>query len=706
MKSPSDSPENGDALREKLIGLGERSLRKSYYPELQQRLAELERFKAFLDHSNDAIFLIEVPSAKIVDVNESSCRQLGWSREELLALSIFDVTALAGNAQAKRLVCELEGNGERALVETVLNKRDGIPIPAEITLDRMVFQEGTYAVAVARDIEKRKRAEEALAERARLAELGSEIGVALTKGGGLESTLQQCVESLVRYTEAAFGRIWIVNSGDPQLLVLKASAGMYRHTDGRHSRKRIGKLRIGMIALERKPYLTNAVIGDPAITDQEWAKEEGIVALAGYPLLVEDRLVGVAALFFKRPMTAAVLSAISSVVDEIAIGIQRLRAEEALGKSEKQYHTLAEVSPIGIFYTNAKGDFLYVNDRWIEITGYSRDEALNMDLAWGNNPEDRICAVEEWLEAACKEHPFKAEYYFQRRDGKMVWLYNQVMAEKDPRGEVVGYVGTITDITDRKRAEEELRESEERRLRLQAQLEFAAEVQSKLLPQEAPVVAGFEIAARCLPAYQVAGDFYDWQQLAPGLLTLTLGDVMGKGLAAAMLMATVRATLRAVTQEHKPAVALHLAEKALRQDLNSSDSFVTLFHAQLDLAGRSLTYVDCGHGLVFLRRAAGRVEELPTRGLPLGVFSDEGYQEGTVTFEDGDALVLYSDGLIDALPELALDNRALAGQLDGSASAREMVDRLVALVPLEVPLPDDMTVLVVRCQEENQLPAA
>jgi serine phosphatase RsbU (regulator of sigma subunit) len=237
------------------------------------------------------------------------------------------------------------------------------------------------------------------------------------------------------------------------------------------------------------------------------------------------------------------------------------------------------------------------------------------------------------------------------------------LAEKDDRGEVVGYVGTITDITDRKRAEEELRESEERRLRLHAQLEFAAEVQAKLLPQEAPVVAGFEVAARCLSAFQVAGDFYDWQQTVPGLLTLTLGDVMGKGLAAAMLMATVRATL----------------------------------FGQLDAGSRSLIYVDCGHGLVFMRRAAGSVEELSTRGLPLGVFSTDDYQEGTITFGAGDSLVLYSDGLIDALPEPALDHRALGEQLAGAASAEEMVDRLVALVPPEVPLPDDMTVLVVRC---------
>jgi serine phosphatase RsbU (regulator of sigma subunit) len=305
------------------------------------------------------------------------------------------------------------------------------------------------------------------------------------------------------------------------------------------------------------------------------------------------------------------------------------------------------------------------------------------------------------LAIARKGHPFKAEYYFQRRDGRRVWLYSQIMAEKDDRGEVVGYVGTITDITDRKKAEEELRESEERRLRMQAQLEFAAEMQSKLLPQEAPVLPGFEIAARCQSAYQVAGDFYDWQQTAPDSLTLTLGDVMGKGLAAAMLMATVRATLRAVVQEHKPAVAMQLAERALRHDLDNSDSFVTLFFGQLDAGARSLIYVDCGHGLVFMRRATGSVEELPTRGLPLGVFSTDGYQEGTITFGAGDALVLYSDGLIDALPEQVLDHEALAGQLADAASAEEMVDRLVALVPPEVSLPDDMTVMVVRCQEGN-----
>ncbi len=249
----------------------------------------------------------------------------------------------------------------------------------------------------------------------------------------------------------------------------------------------------------------------------------------------------------------------------------------------------------------------------------------------------------------------------------------------------------------RRETEEALRDSEKRRLRLRAELAFAAKVQQQLLPHNFPAGSGFEFAANCLPAHEVGGDFYDWHETVFGTVGLTLGDVMGKGMAAAILMATVRAALRAVDQNNSPAVALQLTERALINDLASSDSFVTLFHAQLNLTSRKLVFVDCGHGFVFLRRADGRVEELLPRGLPLGVLSDEIYQEGELTFRAGDALVIYSDGLVDALPEEDLDNKALADVLDGAKSAEEMAERLFGIVPQGVTLPDDLTVVVVHC---------
>jgi phosphoserine phosphatase RsbU/P len=234
---------------------------------------------------------------------------------------------------------------------------------------------------------------------------------------------------------------------------------------------------------------------------------------------------------------------------------------------------------------------------------------------------------------------------------------------------------------------------------LLGELARAAEVQAALLPCDAPALPGFELAARCVPAREVGGDFYDWQRPTPGLLPLTLGDVMGKGMPAALLMATVRAALRAVATQHRPAAALELTGRALEVDLDRSDSFVTLFHAQLDVTARRLIYVDAGHGHVFMRRVNGTVEELRPREFPLGVPCEDGYQEGVLTFGAGDTLVLYSDGLIEARPDLALDRSALGDHLAGARSAQDMVDRLIELTAPPGPPPDDLTVVVLRCTE-------
>jgi phosphoserine phosphatase RsbU/P len=237
---------------------------------------------------------------------------------------------------------------------------------------------------------------------------------------------------------------------------------------------------------------------------------------------------------------------------------------------------------------------------------------------------------------------------------------------------------------------------DEKRAVLEAELGQAARVQAELLPAALPQVHGFELAAMCIPAHEVGGDFYDWQQSAPGIFNVTLCDVMGKGMPAALLMATVRATLRAVVRDSPPGGAMRYVVSALAGDLNRSGSLVTMFLGQLDAERRTLRFVDAGHGHVFLQRASGEREALSPRGLPLGVLDDATYEEGEVRFEPGDALVLYSDGLIDAQPHLGLGPEQLSACVHGGESARVMVDRLLCLgAPPGAPA-DDLTVVVVR----------
>lgn len=231
------------------------------------------------------------------------------------------------------------------------------------------------------------------------------------------------------------------------------------------------------------------------------------------------------------------------------------------------------------------------------------------------------------------------------------------------------------------------------RLRLGQELARAAEIQAELLPRAFPELSGFELAARCVPARHVGGDFYDWQQ-ADGLLTLTVGDVMGKGIPAAILMATVRAVLRAVGADGSSARSVQAAAATLHDDLTRSRAFVTLFHLQLNVASGVMTFVDAGHGLALLRRANGDVELLQSPGVPIGILPDQRYENGTTTIEPGDVLVVYSDGLMDARETMFGSPGALALQIAGLSGAPAIVQRVMELAISDAALPDDLTIAV------------
>lgn len=196
-------------------------------------------------------------------------------------------------------------------------------------------------VGTSLDITDRKRVETALQEQLNLTAFRADVDASLTRSETLPNMLHDCTEAIVSHLDAAFARIWLLNPQE-NVLELQASSGMYTHLNGDHARVPVGKFKIGLIAEERRPHFTNSVLHDPRVGDKAWAEREKMVAFAGHPLMVENQLLGVVAMFARQPLSVSTMDALTLVAQEIALGIKRQQAETALRQSEIELRQKAQ----------------------------------------------------------------------------------------------------------------------------------------------------------------------------------------------------------------------------------------------------------------------------------------------------------------------------------------------------------------------------
>jgi sigma-B regulation protein RsbU (phosphoserine phosphatase) len=227
------------------------------------------------------------------------------------------------------------------------------------------------------------------------------------------------------------------------------------------------------------------------------------------------------------------------------------------------------------------------------------------------------------------------------------------------------------------------------------QMRRAVDLQVGMLPASPLKEDGFELAAHFTAAKEISGDFYDWYRRDTGHLILTLGDVMGKGLPAALMMATARAALRGSAGISELDAGIKLASDVMSAALEVNHAYVTAFHAVFEPASGALQYVDAGHGHARLLRGTTGQETLPLRSAPIGIFPDSIFAVGTVTLNPGDTLVVFSDGLLDLRPDLATKDVLLPYEARRAGSAQELVD-ILAQGSKSRDLFDDVTVLALK----------
>ena len=311
------------------------------------------------------------------------------------------------------------------------------------------------------DIEDRKQAEErlraAMSERTRLLAVRAEIGMALARKDNLRGILHTCAEAVVRHLEVAFARIWTLNS-DSQELELQASAGMYTHLDGRHSRIPVGALKIGLIAQERKALVTSDVQNDSRISDQDWARNEEITSFAGHPLLVEDRVVGVIGMFSRKRITQDTQDA-EALAAAVAQCIERKRLEEKVSANERELQLQTEVIPQHIWSASPDGSIDYCNQRLLTYLGQTMEEMKVAGVSF-IHPDDRNRLLTAWHDATSRGTAYEVEARLLGRDGQYRWFLERALPLRDAQGQIIKWYGTNTDIEDRKRVESELHRSQ------------------------------------------------------------------------------------------------------------------------------------------------------------------------------------------------------------------------------------------------------
>jgi PAS domain S-box-containing protein len=348
-----------------------------------------------------------------------------------------------------------------------------------------------------------------------------------------------------------------------------------------------------------------------------------------------------------------------------------VRSQRELSRQKEYFESLVHNSPVAIAIMDLGEKVVSWNPAAEKLFGYTRAQAVgrSIDDLLSGTPEMRA-EVLDYTRRVADDDRVVAVTRRSRKDGTLVDV-ELLAVPVNAGGSRVGTYAMYHDITELKRVEGEVRqlnrdlekrvaerteqleramakqqEVAQERERIEQELRVARMIQHALLPKALPEVEGYEIAVYYQPAREVGGDFYDFLRLPDGRLGLIVGDVSGKGVPAAIVMAITRTMLRSAYHLGPPGEILQKVNDELFSDI-PPNVFVTCLAAILDSTTGRLQYANAGHDPPFVRHASG-VGKLSATGMPLGLMAGMVYEQKEINLEPGESVLLYSDGLAEA----------------------------------------------------------
>jgi PAS domain S-box-containing protein len=434
-----------------------------------------------------------------------------------------------------------------------------------------------------------------------------------------------------------------------------------------------------------KPILKEAELvsqkvlrGERVELDTERMRKDGTlipVSILGAPILYDGKQIGDYAIY--RDIT------------------ERKKAQEELRVQMSYFERLFNSAPEAIVLHDNEDRVVNVNHEFTELFGYSREEAIGRPINSLVAPEDLQEEAGRFSRMVIHGERVEADSVRRRKDGSLieVWILGAPIMHG---GKQIGVYAIYRDITERKRAAEaRIRAAEEARMARNIQLNF--------LPASNPRLPGFEIAGKSIPALNVGGDYYDFIELDDHRLAIGLGDVSGNGLPAALVMANLQAAIRALALfEPDPEHCLRRANTLIYRSTDSR-TFISLFYGILNTRDYTFTYANAGHTKPIVVAAPEGYLVLQRHGIALGLTGDASYEKDEVKLNPGDTLLIYSDGILDAMDERLeqfgeerLLHLLLGSRGESCTTLLEKIFRTVNSHAGTHPANDDMTAIAVK----------
>lgn len=381
----------------------------------KEALQESEsRLRAILNAAIDAIIIID-EQGLIETFNPAAERMFGYAASEILGQNIKKLMPPPFRDEHDHYLQHYISTGERKIIgigrEVMGQRQDSTTFPMELTISEVKRGQKRWFTGIIRDITERKR----------------EKNRYLQKTTEMQAIFEAFPDLFFRLD--ADGTILDYHSGQMSQLQFPAE-------------KMIGK---------KLPDIF------PPKASQQYQRAIAHVVQTGTPIGIESHVeLDKRGIIFEARLVPYLKKQVIVIIRDIT---ERKQAEESLHSSELRYHALAELLPVGIFRCDATGRFIYTNERWLDIANLTAEKAVGHGWLASIHTDDRTRISELWNKCILNHQPFTAEFRFRHEDGVVAWVFGQAVVERDSSGEVTGYIGTITDITDRIKADEALRKA-------------------------------------------------------------------------------------------------------------------------------------------------------------------------------------------------------------------------------------------------------